>query len=357
MSHVNAHTRPTPRRALIGAVVLLLGGGLVASPSAALGLANGRIAYVKGSVRSVTDVASLTGSGRRNKLLTRTRRNELYVDTSSTRMVAFTRFGRNGGDIYTVPVNGGAEARLTSDKVHDELPIWSPDGSRIAFLRYVGGGDAELFVMDADGSNKLRITDNTAAEVDPRWSPDGKRLIFGSGNQDEGGEDIYLTTVGTPGTTQLTESGVHDLFGDWAPDGESIVYASLRGEQWDLFSVTTDGLLTTQLTDHVQDDYQPKWAPDGSHLLFVRGKLEGIEPLDRVFTMDAGGTTALRVTPARLDAFSPTWSPDSQRIVFVGKVNRGLNWELFTVGSHAEDLTRLTRTGAMEFDPSWGPRG
>lgn len=347
----------TRRSAFLVAFPLVL--TLVPAPGlSAVGTAtNGRIAYIKGSTRGVTDVASLRPSGRGKRLLTDTTSNELYVDASSAGMVAFTRFGRNGGEIYTVPVGGGPEIRLTNDRVHDELPSWSPDGTKIAFLRYVDGEDAEVFVMDANGSNKARITDNDVADVDPRWSPDGQRLIYGSGNQDDGGEDIFLTTPGQAGATMLTEAGVHDSFGEWAPDGESVVYASLRDEQWDIYSVTTDGLtVTTRLTDSPEDDYQPRWAPDGSHLLFVRGKLEGNQPRDRVLTLDAGGTLALGVSPPRLDAFSPTWSPDSQRIVFVGKVDNGLNWELFTVGAHAESLTRLTKTKAMEYDPSWAPR-
>lgn len=346
-----------PRSRLLAALLPALVLVLLPGPSGAGTASNGRIAYIKGSTRGLTDVASVRPSGSGARLLTETVSNELYEDPSSTGMVAFTRFGRNGGEIYAVPVDGGAAIRLTSDRIHDELPSWSPDGTKIAFLRYVGGEDAEVFVMNADGSNKMRITDNEVADVDPRWSPDGLRLIYGSGNQDAGGEDIFLVTPGEPAAISLTEPGVHDSFGEWAPDGESVVYASLRDEQWDIYSVTTDGLLvTTRLTDSALDDYQPRWAPDGSHLLFVRGQLEGNQPLDRVLTMDAGGTLALAVTPARLDAFSPSWSPDGQRIVFVGKVNDGLNWELFTVGAHAEGLTRLTRSKAMEYDPGWAPR-
>ena len=350
--------KQTNPRAFLAALLLVPALVLAPALSTAATSANGRIAYIKGSTRGVTDVASTRPSGRGKRLLTDSAGNELYVDSSSAGMVAFTRFRKNGGEIYTVPVGGGPEIRLTNDRVHDELPSWSPDGTKIAFLRYVDAEDAEVFVMDADGSNKVRITDNSVADVDPRWSPDGRQLIYGSGNQDDGGEDIFLTTPGEPGATMLTEAGVHDSFGEWAPDGESVVYASLRDEQWDLYSATTDGLLvTTRLTDSAEDDYQPRWAPDGSHLLFVRGKLEGNHPRDRVFTMDADGSPALRVSPARLDAFSPSSSPDSQRIVFVGKGNNGLNWELFTVGAHAESLTRLTRTKAMEFDPSWASRG
>lgn len=322
------------------------------------GAPDGRIAYVIGSLEGRTDVGSLrpTGTGARN--LTSSAPNELYVDVSPDgQTIAFARFTRHAaGDIFTVPVAGGSVTRVTSDLVHDELPIWSPDSSRIALVRYAEGEDAEIFVMDADGSDLVRVTDNTAEDVDPRWSPDGTQLIYNSGNLDENGQDVFLVTLGQPGAAPLTEPGVNDTFAEWSPNGSTIAYASYRNEQWDLYLVSADGSTTTQLTTDPADDYAPKWSPEGTRLVYVNGRLEGELPADRLRVIGADGAGISTITPGRLDAFSASWSPSGERIVFVGETGGDANWELFTVAPDGTGLTRLTRTDAMEFDPTWARR-
>src|SRR6266545_618207 len=166
-------------------------------------------------------------------------------------------------------------ARRNIDRIRDELPIWSPDSSRIAFVRYAGAADAEIFVMDADGSNIVRITENEVDDADPRWSPNGTQLLYNSGSIDLNEQDVYLVTLADLGTRKLTSDGVNDSFGEWAPDGTGIAYASYRGDQWDVYVVTADGMATTQLTDDPADDFGPRWSPDGSQTLYVHGRLEG----------------------------------------------------------------------------------
>jgi Tol biopolymer transport system component len=316
---------------------------------------DGRIAYVKNS-SGLTDIASLRPSGRGRISLTSSKANELYVDVSPDgTLVAFTRFRPGGGEIYTVPIAGGPATRLTFDEVHDELPIWSPDSNRIAFVSYPEADDPEIFVMNADGTEPTRVTDNSDPDVDPRWSPDGTQLIFNRGNIDEASQDIYLVTLGQPGETRLTEEGVNDSFGEWAPDGTSIVYSSYRNEQWDVYSTEIGSLEQTRLTTDPNDDYAPRWSPDGGTLAYVNGRLEGNLPKDRVTVLSSQGTPEF-LSPARLDAFSASWAPSGQRIVFIGHSGPAANWEIFTVGADGSGLERLTRTAAMEFDPAWARR-
>ena len=60
--------------------------------------------------------------------------------------------------------------RLTDDPAHDEGPIWSPDGTKIAFASERDGQE-EVYVMDADGGNERRVTNDPARDESPDWQP------------------------------------------------------------------------------------------------------------------------------------------------------------------------------------------
>ena len=67
------------------------------------------------------------------------------------------------GDIYTVPANGGKATQLTTHPAHDTRPIWSPDGSKIAFASD-RNGNFDIFVMDKEGGNPKQLTTHSANE-------------------------------------------------------------------------------------------------------------------------------------------------------------------------------------------------
>ncbi len=78
------------------------------------------------------------------------------------------------GDILTVPADKGDIRNLTnSTSVHDRQPLWSPDGSQIAFAARLSGEGSEwaIWTMNADGSGPKQLTDNTARDLNPVWSP------------------------------------------------------------------------------------------------------------------------------------------------------------------------------------------
>jgi TolB protein len=85
-------------------------------------------------------------------------------------------------EIWALDVNQGYAQRLTHNTVIDSNPAWSPDGSRIVFLRghgietlFVGAPEkrshGEIYVMDADGTRVTRLTHNGVGEGSPAWQP------------------------------------------------------------------------------------------------------------------------------------------------------------------------------------------
>jgi Tol biopolymer transport system component len=78
-------------------------------------------------------------------------------------------------DIYTVPLSGSGEIRLTTDPAGDTFPAWSPDGKRIAFSSERGKSTGtNIWVMNADGSEQRKLAESpTAGDEFASWSPDG----------------------------------------------------------------------------------------------------------------------------------------------------------------------------------------
>ena len=82
---------------------------------------------------------------------------------------------RGVAQIYVVPIGGGTPRQLTSDAKGSASPRWSPDGSRIAFIR-----EDQVWTMDASGGALKQVTTISTGAGDPVWSPDGNWLAFAS---------------------------------------------------------------------------------------------------------------------------------------------------------------------------------
>lgn len=87
------------------------------------------------------------------------------------------------GDLYKVATNGGNAVQLTFHKAHDYMPVWSKDGSQIAFAsnRY---GNFDVFVMSEKGGTASRLTFHSANESPYSFSANGKDVVFGAQRQD-----------------------------------------------------------------------------------------------------------------------------------------------------------------------------
>jgi Tol biopolymer transport system component len=80
---------------------------------------------------------------------------------------------------------GGNETRLTNTPTRDASPVWSPDGSQIAFSR-----DGNIWVMNANGSAQRELMRDPVSSCCLDWSPDGSQIAFES--ERDGNAEIYV---------------------------------------------------------------------------------------------------------------------------------------------------------------------
>ena len=80
------------------------------------------------------------------------------------------------GDLFTVPAVGGQARQITTNAAYDAYPVWSPDGSRIAFSS-TREGSFDIYVIDKDGGVPTRLTTHSTDEMPMAWS-DNNHVLF-----------------------------------------------------------------------------------------------------------------------------------------------------------------------------------
>ena len=230
--------------------------------------------------------------------------------------VAFSKAGLGGQwDVWTINPDGTGVVNITqSAGLWDYAPVWSPDRTRIAYLRG-DGFDASLYVMKPNGAEHRRLDGQCYRPRDPAWSPDGTKLAVAC---DYGGhDDIYLVNTDGSGSVKLTTDTpgyYEDRSPAWSADGTQIAWV----KSGDIWKMDADGSGKTLLVDNSDISYTSDltWSPDGTQIAFASTRdCPGCNKND-IFRMQADGTglTRLGYTPDTVGTL--VWSPDGTRLLF-----------------------------------------
>ncbi|MFJ8210502.1 hypothetical protein [Streptomyces sp. NPDC096033] len=256
-------------------------------------------------------------------------------------------------DLYAISPSGGTTVKLThTSTVSDVMPSWSPDGKRVAFVRYEAGGAIDgIWTMSTSGSD-LKAVPGTKGATDPAWSPDGKRLAYAKpvGTQRE----IYVAAIDGTSATRLTHTADDDLHPTWSPDGKYLAFnrADAAGNSR-LMKIRLSTLAQTAITGPGSHDAMPDWASHGGRIAFSRVDASGFAHL---YVVRPDGTGLHRVTSARFNDKYPSWSPDGSTLVFTrGGTDDADPEHLYLVRADGTALTQLTKTGSHDLEADWRP--
>jgi Tol biopolymer transport system component len=262
----------------------------------------------------------------------------------------------HGGDIYRLDTRTHATQPLVATRAFEHSPAFSPDGTRLAFVRE-SGGNADIYVANADGSRARRLTRTAGGDYNPAWSPDGTRLAFASNRS--GLFKIYVMRADGSGVRLVAprrSGGGGSYTPAWSPDGRWLAFSSSAStpNNAEIYVVHPDGSGLRRLTytqgdvDTLGDDSWPAWSQDGKRIVFSSNRTGDGELW--IMNADGSGQRRLAGLPHR-DDWASAWSPDGTRIAFHSLDALGRS-QLYTVRPDGSGLVRLGIAGE---DASWLP--
>ena len=274
--------------------------------------------------------------------------------------IAFTSNRDGNQEIYLMNADGTGQVRLTNNSGTDNLPAFSPDGRRIAFVSENASGTFAIKLMNADGTNQIQLTPiaylNTPYPWHEKrslsWSPDGGKIAF-----EENG-DIFTINIDGSNRTNLTRDPAGDFEPSWSADGSRIVFISTRVSYLTLHSMNADGSNVAALPSAGEFwDMSPDWSPTGDKIVFVV-HLEWDLPI--VYIANADGSNRQVFDGCGSGSCSthrnqPGWSPDGTKIVFHIWEYFSDDCEIYVKNLDGTGLTQLTNTTGRNFHASWGP--
>jgi Tol biopolymer transport system component/predicted Ser/Thr protein kinase len=188
--------------------------------------------------------------------------------------VAFSRDGKwaayvavPGNTLWRSRVDGSERLQLTYPPMTASLPVWSPDGSQVAYISGQAGKPWKIFLVSAQAGSPEELLPENIAEIDATWSPDGTQLAFGRhSNTNTGTVNIQIVDMKTRQASTLP--GSTGLFSPrWSPDGRYLAAVSVEGSKklmlYDFRSQKWSEWLT--VANNVS---YPSWSADSRYIYY-----------------------------------------------------------------------------------------
>ncbi len=249
-----------------------------------------------------------------------------YGQGAHADVIAYVRESYRESDIYMIDLQTGIDIPLVNRQVRDYRPVWSPDGTKLAFVR--AGFGSTLFITNADGSNLRRMSPGDTGIItmesgvlQPGWTADGQQIVFVYQmpqtqsihryefmmiNVDDG--DIFLADEEYPAVRDYLRTFRRTSL--TSPDQGMVLRIQQEAGHY--------GLMTQGVTDettHLIHRFEGSniflsgswsWSPDGSHIAFSMS--EPGRRTVRTYIVRADGTGLRLLTEGEI-VHSPAWRP------------------------------------------------
>ncbi|MDX2226614.1 MAG: hypothetical protein SFY92_05970 [Verrucomicrobiae bacterium] len=170
--------------------------------------------------------------------------------------VALTVGKYGNPEIAIVPIDGGADTRLTNTRGAEATPSWSPDGQKIVYTSD-DRGSAQLFVVGRGGGPSERLSTGYGYNTEPNWSPRGNKVAFTT--RLGGGFQIAVHDLDQKSTSVVSKSGSNES-PCWAPNGRHLIFSGTAYGGKNLIILDSLTGETLQATRNLGECTEPSWS-------------------------------------------------------------------------------------------------
>lgn len=256
-------------------------------------------------------------------------------------------------NLWTLPVGPsdrpGAPRPLTRSTYRNTFPVFSPDGSRIAFQLKRPNSETEVWTIAASGGEPAPLVSGNPRGFFPNWLPGGERVL--AVERTTGGDQFAYLNLRS-GRRDVVRALDREKHPRLSPDGRLVAFHAPVDGTLQVFVAAVDGGPSRQLTFSPADTAYPSWSPDSTRLAVEVRRGEDVQ----IALVRAAGGPIEMITSDRGLHWPHSWAPDNDRIAFAGE--RDGRWELYAISASTRQLRQLTSfdspNGYVRY-PAWSP--